>query len=189
MTERIAERDDAPEAAGKGSRGFGAFLKGFRAAIGAARPVDLVVLTLGVAAGVLMVVTEFSDILSVKVLTATCEDLADPRLADRCVATGGEQHSYAFVVLGLFTLLMAWGAAMGNSRPAGLALVAAGVAVLLIALLGDLPDTDETGALGVNFSQAEANPGTGFWLELIAGPLAIVAGLLRLVRAGPKPGD
>jgi hypothetical protein len=186
MTERIAEREDAPEAAGKGSRGFAAFLKGLRPAIAGATPVDLVVLALGSAAGVLMIVTEFTDILSVKVLTATCEDLADRRLADRCVATGGEQHAYAFVVLGLFTLLMAWGAAIGRSRPAGLALAAAGVAVLLIALLGDLPDTSETGALGVNFSQAEANPGTGFWLELVAGPLAIVAGLLRLARAGPK---
>ena len=187
MTDRAAGREEAPQAAGKGSRGFAAFLKGLRPAIAAATPVDLAVLVLGAAAGVLMILTEFTDIYSVKVLTATCEDLADRGLADRCVATGGEQHSYAFVVLGLFTLLMAWGAAMGHSRPAGLALAAAGVAVLLIALLGDLPDTNETGALGVNFSQAEAHKGTGFWLELIAAPLAIVAGLLRLARAGPKP--
>jgi hypothetical protein len=189
MTERVAERDDAPEAAGKGSRGFPAFLKGLRGAIGAATPRDLAVLALGAAAAVLMVVTEFTDIYSVKVLTATCEDLADPGLADRCAATGGEQHAYAFLVLGLFALVMAWGAGIGHSRPAALALVAAGVGVLLIAILLDLPDTSKTGALGVNFSEAEAHKGTGFWLELVAGALALLAGTFRLTRAGPRPDD
>ena len=182
MTDRPAAREGAPEAAGKGSRGFPAFLKGLRRAIGAAAGVDLAVLVLGVAAAILMVVTEFTDIYSVKVLTATCKDLADPGLADRCAATGGEQHSYAFVVLGLFALVMAWGAGLGRSRPAALGLAAAGVAVLLIALLGDLPDTDKTGALGINFSQAETSKGTGFWLELVAGALALLAGALRLAR-------
>jgi len=185
MSERAAEREDAPQAAGKSSRGFAAFLKGFRAAIAAAAPADLALLAAGATAAILMIVTEFSDIYSVKVLTATCEDLADPSLADRCVATGGEQHAYAFVVLGLFALLMAWGAAIGHSRPAALALAAAGVAVLLIALIGDLPDTTKTGALGVNFSEAKAYKDTGFWLELIAGPLAVIAGGLGLIRAGP----
>ncbi len=187
MIERSAEREGTPEAGGKRSRGFAAFLKGLRAAIAAAAPVDLAVLVLGAAAGLLMIVTEFTDIYSVKVLTATCEDLADPGLADRCAATGGEQHAYAFVVLGLFALLMAWGAGLGHSRPAALGLAAAGVAVLLIALIGDLPDTTKTGALGVNFSEAKASKGTGFWLELVAGPLAVLAGGLRLIRAGPKP--
>jgi hypothetical protein len=189
MTEHISERERAPEAAGKGSRGFAAFRKGLRAAIGAAGPVDLAVLVLGLAAGLLMIATEFTDIFSVQVLTATCEDLADPNLADRCVSTGGEQHAYAFLVLGLFALVMAWGAGIGHSRPAALALVAAGVGVLLIAILLDLPDTNKTGALGVNFSEAEAHKGTGFWLELVAGALALLAGTFRLTRAGPRPDD
>jgi hypothetical protein len=187
MTDRAAGREEAPQAAGKSSKGFPAFLKGLRGATTGAAPVDLAVLALGAAAGLLMVLTEFTDIYSVKVLTATCSDLADPGLADRCATTGGEQHSYAFLVLGLFCLLMAYGAGLGRSRPAALALAAAGLGVLLITLIGDLPDTSKTGALGVNFSQAETSKGTGFWLELIAGPLALLAGGLRLARPGPRP--
>ena len=51
---------------------------------------------------------------------------------------------------------MGWGAGIGGSRPAAVALVALGVAVLAWALLVDLPVTDETGALGSSFEGAAA---------------------------------
>jgi hypothetical protein len=153
----------------------------------AAAPRDLAVLALAAAAGVLMIVTEFTDVYSVDVLTATCRDLADPNLADKCVATGGEQHAYALLVMGLFVLVMAWGAGVGRSRPAAAALVVAGAAVLLIAIVVDLPDTRETGAVGINFSDAEVKARAGLWLELIAGALAVVAGALSLTgRPGAR---
>ena len=135
---------------------------------------------LGVAAAVLMVLAELSNLFTIEVDTASCQDLADPDQADACEQTGGEQHSFALVPVALLTAAMAVGAGLGGSRPAGLALLAAGVVVLAIALIGDLPDTNETGEIGFNFTSARAEKGSGFWFELVGGALATAAGLLRL---------
>ena len=137
---------------------------------------------LGVAAAVLMVLAELSNLFTIEVDTASCQDLADPDQADTCEQTGGEQHSFALVPVALLTAVMAVGAGLGGSRPAGLALLAAGVVVLAIALIGDLPDTNETGEIGFNFTSARAEKGSGFWFELVGGALATAAGALRLLR-------
>ena len=78
---------------------------------------------------------------------------------------------------------MAWGAGVGGSRPAAAALVAVGVVVLGIALLVDLPVTDETGAIGRNFEGATAAAGPASALELVAGRWRWRRAL-RLVVAG-----
>jgi hypothetical protein len=139
-----------------------------------------VVLLLGVAAALLMVLTEVSNLFEIHVDTATCKDLADPELADSCEQSGGEQHSYALLPLALLTALMAVGGGLGGSRPAGIALLGAGIVVLVITLIGDLPDTNESGEIGTSFTSAEAVRGSGFWFELVAGLLATAAGALRL---------
>ena len=139
------------------------------------------VLALGVAAAVLMVVAEVTTLFEIEVETASCSDLADVDLADRCNTTGGEHHSFALVPVAILTAVMAVGAGLGGSRPAGLALLGAGVVVLVIGLGLDLPDTTKTGEVGENFTSARAVKGTGFWLELVAGALALAAGGLRLV--------
>ena len=74
------------------------------------------------------------------------------------------------------------GAAFGRSRPAAMALVGIGVVVLGIALLLDLPASDETGLIGRRYAAAEAAAGSGLWFEMVAAALAIVAGLLRVLR-------
>ena len=140
------------------------------------------VLVLGVAAALLMVLTEVTSLFAIEVDTASCSDLADVDLADRCDTTGGEQHSFALVPIAVLTAVMAVGAGLGGSRPAGMALLGAGVIVLVIALIGDLPDTTKTGEIGSSFTSAEAVKGTGFWLELVGGALAVAAGALRLWR-------
>jgi hypothetical protein len=143
------------------------------------------VLVLGVAAGLLMLIAELSTIWSVDVVTASCGDLADPDLADACVRKGYEAHLFALIVLGLLTLAMAWGAARGVSRPAGIALIAMGAVVLAIALIGDLPKVNETGRIGENFDEAKASPGAGFYREIVAGALAVTAGALSLWPGAP----
>ena len=65
---------------------------------------------------------------------------------------------------------------------AALALVAIGAVVLGITLLGDLPASDDTGLIGRDYDQATASAGAGLWFELIGGILAVVAGLLRVIR-------
>jgi hypothetical protein len=139
-----------------------------------------VILLLGVGAALALILAEVTTLFSIDVETASCTDLADPDLADACDTTGGEQHSYAFIPLALLVVMMAVGAGLGGSRPAGFALLGAGVVVLGIALIADLPDTTSTGQVGSSFASAEAVKGTGFWLELAGGVLASLAGALRL---------
>jgi hypothetical protein len=142
-------------------------------------------LVLGLLAAILMVVSEFATLRTVKVLTASCSDLADPSLRGSCVTHGGEEHAYALVLLGVVTVFMAWGAAIGRSRPAGLALIAIGAAVVAIALLTDVPDIHKTGVLGERFDSAHAEAGPGLWLEIGSGALALAAGVMA-VTARPR---
>jgi hypothetical protein len=138
-------------------------------------------LAAGAAAGVLLVVAELSTVSYVSVVTASCEDLADPRLADRCLQTGHERHGWAFVLIAVLVVLMAWGAAAGRSRPAAVALIAAGAAVLVISIARDLPETSKTGVIGEAY-EAKAHAGKGLWLELAGGALAVAVGAGGLAR-------
>ena len=141
-------------------------------------PVWTAVLVLGILGAILMVVSEFATLRSVKVLTASCSDLADPSLRGSCVTHGGEEHAYALVLLGVVAGLMAWGAALGRSRPAGVALIAIGAAVVAIALLTDVPDIHKTGVLGERFDSAKATAGPGLYMEIIGGALVFAAGVM-----------
>jgi len=145
-------------------------------------PVSAALLAAGLAAAALMVATEFTTLRSVQVLTASCADLADPELRSSCVTKGGEEHSYALVLLGVVAALMAWGAFAGASRPAAVALAAIGVAVLAIALATDVPDAGSTGVLGERFEEAHAKAGPGLWMEIVGGALAFVSGVVGARR-------
>jgi hypothetical protein len=169
-----------PETAENRSSRFAAFRR--------LEPVWTVVLLLGLTAAVLMVVSEFTTLRSVKVLTASCDDLADPSLRGACVTRGGEEHSYALVLLGIVAAVMTWGAAIGRSRPAGIALIAIGAAVVAIALITDVPDIHKTGVLGERFDSAHAQAGPGLYLEIAGGALALGAGVMAAVaRRRPSP--
>jgi len=142
------------------------------------------VTVVGTIAGLLMIVSEFLTVASVDVAHGSCEVIndANPSLADRCSLTGLERHGGALILIGVLALLMAWGAGVGRSRPAGVALLIAGALVLGIALLNDLPVTSDTGAIGQDFEGAKAMAGVAFYLELVAGALAVLAGLTRVLR-------
>jgi hypothetical protein len=138
----------------------------------------LLILVLGVVGGVLVVLAEVSTIVKVDVLTAgTCEEIAESSLRDSCDTSGFEQHGGAFLLVGLLAMVMAVGAALRSSRPAAVALLVLGAIVLVISLTRDLPKTDETGRVGLQFEEAEAKPGTGLYLEFIGGGLVALAGL------------
>ncbi len=142
----------------------------------------------GIVAALLLVATEFTAVASVDVASGSCEVIqdTDPALADRCELSGLERNGGSFLLLALLCGVMAWGAGVGGSRPAAFALVAVGVLVLGWTLLVDLPVTNETGALGRNFEGASASAGPGFTLELVAGVLALAAGVAGLVRPQPS---
>jgi hypothetical protein len=135
-------------------------------------------------AGVLMLLTEVTTVIRVDLRNTSCEVIYDsnPSLADDCSQTGLERSSVALLLFGLITFAMGAGAAFGKSRPAAVALIAIGAIVLGFTLLGDLPASDDTGLIGRDYEQAEASAGIGLWFELAAGILAVLAGLLRVIR-------
>ena len=141
-------------------------------------------LLLGVTGAVLLIAAELSTIASVDVASGACEVIndANPELADRCELSGFERHGGAFLLLGAAALAMALGAGQGASRPAALALIAIAAVVLGLAILRDLPESRETGAIGLNFEGARGAAGPGLYLEIAAGLLLAAGGALALAR-------
>jgi hypothetical protein len=154
-----------------------------RGVLQGANPLAIGVTAAGFVAAVLLVVTEFSVVASVDVASGSCQVIQDtnPELADRCELSGFERNGGSFLLLAALCAAMAWGAGLGGSRPAAVILTLIGVAVLGWALLVDLPETNETGALGRNFEGATAAAGPGLTLEIVAGALALAAGAVRLL--------
>lgn len=142
------------------------------------KPLWILLLVAGLVGAALTMAADFATLRSVKVLTASCSDLADPSLRGSCVTQGGEEHSYALVLIGGLSLLMACGATLGGSRPAAAALAVLGAAVLLIALAIDVPGIHETGVLGERFEQAHAQAGPALWMEIAGGAVLFVTGAI-----------
>jgi hypothetical protein len=96
------------------------------------------------------------------------------------VQTAADQHHYALLVLAGFALVALVIAVTTGSKPAATAVAVCGAGALLIFLLIDLPDAGKVGAISdVNFTEAKADPATGFWLELVGAlVLAICGGAL-----------
>jgi hypothetical protein len=179
MTQTGARRRSAPQAEADGSRGRSARMPLGKGEIGRSRDV----LVLALAAGVLLVAGELLPVYTVDVAgMRSCEATALADQAESCAPLGGERHAFALVLLGVFTLAMAWGASAGRSRPAGAALLAIGVLVLVIVLGMDLPHALAGGALGPAYEDANAVPALGLYLQLAGGLLAVIAGALRLRR-------
>jgi hypothetical protein len=174
MTEPHGSRTVVPRAGANASRGISASLRRLSVS-------RLAILALGGGGGLLLIISDFLTLYHVDVVTASCSDLASPNLRDACTTTGGGHHGYALAIIGAIALVMAWGAALGASRPAGAALLVLGAAALAIALAVDLPDIHKTGIVGTQFASAVADPGAGFRLEIVAAGLVAAAGLLRLL--------
>ena len=113
------------------------------------------------AAGVLMLLTEVTTVISIDVAAGSCDSIYDtsPDLADDCSQKGFERHSVALLLLGLLTFAMGSGAAFGRSRPAAVALIAIGVVVLGLTLLRDLPASDDTGLIGRDYAAGRGHGG------------------------------
>jgi hypothetical protein len=128
---------------------------------------------LALGGAILAVVATFSTVIQI--------ELPD---ADGPVFTqsGFDRYSVALIVLALFAVAMLLGS-LRAARPAMFALAAAGVVILLIALINDLPDVHKTGAwsLADAYEDASASAGSGFLLETISGVLVLISGVGFLV--------
>jgi len=138
-------------------------------------PASLGLLAAGLLGAILLIAADFSTLVEIKVITVTKEKI-----------TGHDQHSWAMVILGVAAIPMAFGAARRRARPAMLGLVLLVVVALLIALIGDLPDTRSTGVIGERYEEAAAQAGTGFFLETAGAVLLIVAGVGGLMLLSPS---
>jgi hypothetical protein len=65
---------------------------------------SIVVLVLGVGGAAMLAGAELTTVYSIRVVTASCDDLAEPDLADTCDATGLDRHSGALFVLAALAL-------------------------------------------------------------------------------------
>jgi hypothetical protein len=129
-----------------------------------------------------MVLTEFSTIQSIRIGESSC-GATEQGVQDICETSGAEQHHYALLLLAVLTALLTFGAAIGRSRPAALALILTGVAVLVIAFAIDHGSLNDKHGLDARYSDVVPETGGGYTLERIAGFLAIVAGGLSLIFA------
>jgi hypothetical protein len=107
-------------------------------------------------------------------------ELNGPGPTVQVVQTAADQHHYSLLVLACFALVALAIAVVAGSKPAATAVAICGAAALLIFLLIDLPDAGKVGAIGdVSFTEAKAEPATGFWLQLAGAlVLAICGGAL-----------
>jgi hypothetical protein len=129
-------------------------------------------LTALLAAAAGLIAAEFLVFAEVRVITAV------PPGGTR---TGGAHHGYALAVIGVALVPQAFAALRGGSRPAAIGLVVLSAAALAIVAAVDWPATDDSGALAQAYELARAHARAGFWLELGAACVALVASAATLV--------
>jgi hypothetical protein len=147
---------------------------------GTVRAVRIVLAIAALAGALCLIIATFSTIIEITVGTTS-------KIADRDTELSGwDRHSVSLLLIAVFALLMTAGALRG-ARPAMAAVAVAGIAVLLIALIGDLPDVHKTGVVGQLYDNARANPKIGYYLETLGGALLLLAGGGLLLLGAPAP--
>ncbi len=116
-----------------------------------------------------LVLATFTTVIEIKVGTTTRLPGRDTHLS------GWDRHGPALVIVAAFAAAMVAGALRG-ARPAMIALAVLGLAALLIAVVGDVPDLNETGFIGEVYEDAAAGPEAGFYLETLGGVLLLASG-------------
>ena len=110
--------------------------------------------------------------------------------AIKTVGTGGN-HAWAPIPLALAAIVLAYAVYRTGNRTALAALVALGVATLLITLIGDLPDAHSSGLVGSSangYVQATSSPSAGLYMETLGAISLIVAGGIGLLMSPPRTG-
>jgi len=130
----------------------------------------------------LVVISQFTTLYQVQSATGS--------MAIKTVGTGAN-HAWAPIPLALVAVCLAFAAWRYGNRAALAGLVVLGIATLLIALLGDLPNARSGGLIGSSaggYVQATATPAAGLFMETLGAVLLMIAGGLGiLMAAGPAP--
>jgi hypothetical protein len=129
-------------------------------------------LSVAAAAGVVcLVLATFTTVIEIKVGTTTRLPGRDTHLS------GWDRHGPALLIVAAFGAAMVAGALRG-ARPAAIALAVLGLVALGIAVIGDVPDLNETGFIGEVYEDAAAGPSAGFYLETLGGALLLASGAI-----------
>jgi hypothetical protein len=139
------------------------------------------VLGCGLLGALMLVVAEFTTLYTVNSATSSGPI--------QTVSTGSH-NSYALIPIALVAAALAYGAAIRGSRAALLALGALGIATLLIALTGDLPDAHASGVVGssaTHFVSASSSPSAGLYLETIGAVALVIASGCGVLLSRPAP--
>jgi hypothetical protein len=133
------------------------------------------------AGAICLLLATFATIIEIKVGTTTKVPDHDTHLS------GWDRHGPALLIIALFAIVMVAGALRG-ARPAMIALAVLGLVALLIAVVGDVPDLNETGFIGEVYEDAAAGPKAGFYLETLGAVLLLAGGGLMLAApAAERP--
>jgi hypothetical protein len=100
----------------------------------------------------------------------------------------GANHAWAPVPLALAAVALAYIVYRYGSRAALLGLVALGIAMLLIALIGDLPNAHSSGLIGSSaggYVQATSSPSAGLYMETLGAVVLILAGGVGFLMLEP----
>ena len=147
-----------------------------RPATTSVRPLRIGLCAAASAGVVCLVLATFTTVIEIKVGTTTRLPGRDTHLS------GWDRHGPALLIVAAFSAAMVAGALRG-ARPAAIALAVLGLVALGIALIGDVPNLNETGFIGEVYEDAAAGPSAGFYLETLGGALLLAGGAL-LALAG-----
>ena len=134
------------------------------------------VLAGAVVGSLLLVVAEFTTLYQAHLAT---------RVTPIQSVTAGSHNSYAMIPIAVLAAALAVAAWRAGSRPALLAVGVLGVVALLIALLGDLPDTHAMGLADNNRDSATTTPKAGLYIETLGAILLIATSGLAFMLIGP----
>jgi hypothetical protein len=128
----------------------------------------------GLTGALLLVVATFTTIIEITVETTV-------RGVDFDAAQSGwDRHGPALIVLALLALWLL-AAALRGARIAMTGLALTGLVALAIAVHSDRSHVHDTGSVGEVYTEATANPGTGYYLETLGGVLLLLSGGALLV--------
>lgn len=170
---------DAPGATQDYSTRFGRARRGRERVSGppaGTRAARAVLALLGLLGAVLLVVSTFSTVVKIKVLTTTQVAGQDTSIS------GNDLHGIALIAVAVFGLLMLYGAVRG-ARPAMAALAATGLLALGLVIGLDVPELNNTGQLSEFYEDVTAGASTGFYYETLGAVLLLLSGGLMLLAS------
>lgn len=135
------------------------------------------------AAGALLVASQFVDYRAVEIGQAGYASLPGvAKVPTEDVRRAGEAHAYLLVPVGLAAVLLGMLALRREARRLGLLVAALGILSLAVILLVDLPHGLDEGRQTSQYAGTSAVLEDGFYAELAAAGMMVLAGLLYYAR-------